>query len=164
MSVRLIDLPEMCFATIEVRGAFHELGERVPAAWQRLVERLPEIPGGGDDGVFFGVFRQPGSGPDDIPNTYEYHVATQVAADAALPDGLTRVTIPARTYAAATVRGGPEQIEATYLALARWLDENGHREAPDAYGLERYETARQSVIPPYSTFDYDILRPLDAGG
>src|SRR5690606_30963055 len=125
-----------------------------------LVERLGEIPGVVDGGVFYGIFRQPGSGAGGEAGLYEYRVGTQVGPGSVPPDGMSRVTVPARTYAMATVRGSAEQIEATYLGVSRWREERGRQEAPDAYGLERYDAARQGVLPPYERFDYDVLRPL----
>jgi predicted transcriptional regulator YdeE len=91
--------------------------------------------------------------------TYRYYVCAE--AQGTLPEGFVALEIPRGRFAKATVRGGPEAIEAAYLSIARGLAEQGG--PGEGYGYELYEASRQAVTPPYDRFDYDVFRPVRAG-
>ncbi|MGE5591708.1 MAG: GyrI-like domain-containing protein [Bacillota bacterium] len=160
MDVSLVTLDEIKLVAIKVVGRRSELSHRVPLAWLDLVNYLDAIPHKVSPDLFYGVFPESDHLNDGQNGVHTYWVGTHVNLIGEVPLGMSTLTIPAQTYVTATVQGGVEQIEATYLALGRWLKGNGRRTNPDAYGFERYDNRRQKVTPPYERFDYDIFKPL----
>lgn len=153
--MEIVEAGGLTLAGIRVVGRRSELAHRAPMAWLELTRRLAELPGARTD-RFYGVFRDEDHGD---AGTYRYHVC--VEAQGALPEGFVALEIPRGRFAKATVRGGPEAIEAAYLSLARGIAERGG--PGEGYGYELYEASRQSVTPPYERFDYDVFRPLAVG-
>lgn len=162
MEGSLVTLSELKLVAIKVVGRRSELSHRVPPAWLELVRRLGEISNQVDPNMFYGAFPESDQIHDGQNGGYTYWVGTEVSEFDAIPQGLGPLTIPRQTYASATIRGrgGGEQINATYISLASWLQANGHVTNPNAYGFERYNSRRQRVTPPYERFDYDIFKPL----
>jgi|GEM_PF-1148512 len=160
MDIRLVAGREMKLVAIKVVGRRSELSHRVPLAWLDLTGRLELIAHKVDPNIFYGLFLESDQLTDGLNGVHTYWVATEVTAFGDLPEGMVPLTIPAQNYAMATVKGGAEQIEATYRGLFGWLRENGRRSNPDGYGFERYDNRRQLVTPPYDQFDYDIFKPL----
>jgi len=160
MDVSLVTVDEIKLVAIKVVGRRSELSYRVPLAWLDLVNRLDAIPHKVNPDLFYGVFPESDHLSDGQNGVHTYWVCTQVSIVGEVPPDMITLTIPAQTYVTATVQGGVEQIEATYLAVGRWLKEQGRRTNPDAYGFERYDNRRQKVTPPYERFDYGIFKPL----
>lgn len=155
MEIRLESLGELRLVGIPVSGTREQLSDRVARAWQDLLPRLSGVAQRSDPHALYGASIAVAE------DRYTYWVAAPVSGTGQLPPGLTAFVIPARTYAVATVRGGAEQIDAVYLALGRWIEASGRRPAAGAFGLERYDERRQSPLPPYAQFDFDVLRPLE---
>jgi predicted transcriptional regulator YdeE len=163
MTVTEVTLETIHLVGIEVVGRIEELQRHVPAAWQRLTERAGEIPHRVENGLFYGVVPDAMHTSSEADVVYSYTVGAPVERfGQAIPEGLVTLTIPAQRYAQATVRGGAEVIDETYIALGRWMGENGRAPDASALGFERYDVRRQRPTPPYDTFDYDVLRPLAA--
>jgi len=160
MDVTLAQLPTLRLVGYRCFGRIGELADRVHPAWRGLAKEAPSVVGLIDPGTFYGVMpdadhlRPP---PDGV---YIYWTCVRIAPNAPFPKGMGQLLVPATRYAVTPIKGRAERIPATYEELARWIGANGETPAPGAWALERYDEGRQSVIPPYPTFDYDILRPL----
>ncbi|HYG57279.1 MAG TPA: GyrI-like domain-containing protein, partial [Symbiobacteriaceae bacterium] len=153
-------MPELKLVAIKVVGRRSELSQLVPPAWVDLVGRMDHIAHKVNPELFYGVFPESDQLNDGENGVYTYWVGTEVSQFADLPAGMTALTLPARTYATATVRGGAGEIERTYIDLFHSIREQGLATDPAAYGFERYDSRRQRVTPPYERFDYDIFKPL----
>jgi predicted transcriptional regulator YdeE len=162
MNVSVVSLGEIRLVGLKVVGRRSELSHRVPMAWLELVSRLESIPHVVDRDVFHGAFLEGDHLGASADGVYTYWACTEVRGAETPPDGLLSLVLPARTYATAHVQGTAAAIDATYVALAQWLEAQGRRTDADAYGLERYDQRKQRVTPPYERFDYDILKPLSA--
>jgi len=155
MPIDIEALPALTLAGVEVTGRRSELAHRVPLAWKRLAALAAQH--AARPGVFFGA--TPASDHGDAPDaTYTYWCAFEIAGP--VPADLAPLTLPARRYARATVRGDASAIDATYLALAEPFLAGELVADREGWFLERYEMERQSPVPPYEGFDYDVLRPL----
>jgi predicted transcriptional regulator YdeE len=160
MDVTITELPALRLVGYRCFGRLGELPDRVHPAWRGLAKEAPTVAGLLEPGIFYGVMpdadhlRPP---PDGV---YIYWTAVRIAPNAPFPKGMGQLLVPAARYAVTRVRGTEARIPETYTALAEWLGANGEAPAPGGWALERYDERRQSVIPPYPTFDYDILRPL----
>jgi AraC family transcriptional regulator len=67
----------------------------IPALWPKFVARIPEIQNPLEPEVSYGVMRY-GEGP---PQVLHYMAAVPVAPTNPVPAGMTRLTLPAGTYA-----------------------------------------------------------------
>lgn len=160
MEISLVTLDEIKIVAIKVVGRRSELSHRVPMAWLDLVNRLDMIPNKVNPDLFYDAYPETDHLTDGVNGIHTNYVGTQVSDFSDLPAGMVSLTIPARTYATVTVRGGADQIYPTYLSVSQWLREHGRRTDPEAFGFERYDNRRQRVTPPYDRFDYDIFKPL----
>ena len=157
VDVEIESLGPMTLAGLKVVGTRDELRQRVPEAWQELVDRLGELPARPAEDVFWGAFPESAhAGGGD----YTYLVAIEVPAGAPLPPGLVSFAIPARRYARGSVIGDEAAVEAVYRGLFAAVSASEHRADPEAWSLERYDRRRQSIVPPYDRLDYDVLKPL----
>ncbi|MFP2934156.1 GyrI-like domain-containing protein [Pyxidicoccus sp. 3LG] len=161
MNVSIVSRGEIKLVGIKVVGRRSELSHRVPMAWSELLARVGSVSHVVDRDVFYGSFPESDHLRASADGVYTYHVCTEVSALGPLPEGLQSLVLPARTYATARVRGTAEAIDATYLGLARWLQEQGRRTHEQAHGFERYDHRVQKVTPPYEHFDYEIFKPLE---
>ncbi|AUX21993.1 AraC family transcriptional regulator [Sorangium cellulosum] len=162
MNVSIVSRGELTLVGIKVVGRRSELSHRVPLAWIELVDRLDAVPQLVDRDVFYGAFPESDHQRAGRDGAYTYWVCTEVSVCGELPEGLTPLVLPARTYATARIEGAAEAIEATYMGLARWIEERGMRVDREACCLERYDQRRQKVTPPYERFDYEVFKPLVA--
>lgn len=160
MEACLVRLDEIKLVAIKIVGRRSELSHRVPPAWLELVRRSDEIPDKVDSNMFYGVFPESDQVQGGQSGVFTYWVGTEVKVFGRVPSGMCTLTVPGQTYAMATVRGGAEQIDPTYIGLGRWIGDRGHGTNPESFGFERYDTRRQPVTPPYEHFDYDIFKPL----
>ena len=160
MPAIMVRMGVMKLVGIRVTGSREDLGERVPKAWRELVSRLGEIEGVVDPGAFFGVVPEADQHKLAGEGTYTYLCCTRVRSGRSVPKGMESLIVPAQRYAQATLRGGAAEITKAYLELARFFAENAVTPNKKAFGLERFEEKRQSVLAPYGRFDYDVLRPL----
>ena len=91
---------------------------------------------------------------------YIYWVTLEAQESEPIPEGLEVVEIPRQSYAVVTCRGQADAIENAYLELFTWLDASGKSSLPESLGFELYDPSRQSIVPPYPEFDYDIYWPI----
>ncbi len=145
---------------IRVTGSREALAERVPKAWRELASRIGEIEGVVDPDAFFGVVPEADHHKLAGEGTYTYLCCVRVKSGGRPPKGMESLIVPAQRYAQATVQGGPADVTRAYLELARFFADNASPPNKKAFGLERFEVKRQSVLAPAGRYDYDVLRPL----
>jgi len=160
MAATQVRIGVMKLIGIRVTGSREELAERVPKAWRELVSRIGEIEGVVDPGTYFGVVPEADHHKLAGVGTYTYLCCTRVRSGKSVPKGMESLIVPAQRYAEATVRGGNTATTQATLELARFFAENAVAPNKKAFGLERFEEKRQSVLAPHGRFDYDVLRPL----
>jgi predicted transcriptional regulator YdeE len=145
---------------IRVTGSREELAARVPQAWRELAGRVGEIEGVVDPDAFFGVVPEADHHKLAGEGTYTYLCCVRVKSGGKPPKGMESLIVPAQHYAQATVQGREAEVTKAYLELARFFAEQNSPPNKKAFGLERFETKRQSVLAPAGRYDYDVLRPL----
>ncbi len=160
MSAEMVRMGVMKLIGIRVTGSREDLAERVPKAWRELASRIGEIEGVMDPGTFFGVVPEVDHHKLAGEGSYTYLCCARVRSGRSAPRGMERLIVPAQRYAQATVRGGAAEATKAYIELARFFAQNSVAPNKKAFGLERYDEKRQSVLAPYGRFDYDVLRPL----
>lgn len=160
MSASLARMGVMKLIGIRVTGSREHLTEQIPKAWRELVGRLGEIENVVDPGTFFGVVPEADQHKLEGVGTYTYLCCARVRSGRSVPKGMESLIIPAQRYAQVTMRGGAAELTKATIELARLLVENAATPNKKAFGLERFEEKRQSVLAPYGRFDYDVLRPL----
>lgn len=160
MSASQVRVGVLKLVGVRVTGSREELAERVPKAWRELVSHLAEIESVVDPGSFLGVVPEADYHRLAGEGTYTYLCCTRVRSGSRVPKGMESLIVPAQRYAQVSVRGGPAEITKAYIELARFFAENAATPNKKAFGLERFEEKRRSVLAPYGSFDYDILRPL----
>jgi len=160
MSASLSRMGVMKLIGIRVTGSREHLTERIPKAWRELVSRLAEIENVVDPGTFFGVVPEADQHKLEGEGSYTYLCCARVRSGRSVPKGMESLIVPAQRYAQVTVRGGAAELTKATIELARFFVENAVTPNKKAFGLERFEEKRQSVVAPYGRFDYDVLRPL----
>ncbi|MCE9672438.1 GyrI-like domain-containing protein [Myxococcus stipitatus] len=160
MPVTVVSLGGLKLVGLKVVGRRSELSHRVPLAWTELLARLGDIPHRVAPDVFYGVSPESDYLGDSADAVYTYWVCTEVSGCDTVAPGLATLHLAPATYAMARVVGTAEAIESTYLGLADWLAGHGRLTDGAAHSLERYDVRNQPVTPPYTTFDYEILKPL----
>ena len=110
-----------------------ETNHGIPRQWERLQPHLGTIPGqvGRTD---YGVCCN-----GDGAGNFDYVAGVEVSSFDDMPDGFSRVRIPARRYAVFSHRDHISRIRATvYTIWNKWLPASGHEHA-DAPDFERYD-------------------------
>jgi len=160
MPVTVVSLDAMKLVGLKVVGRRSELSHRVPLAWTELLARLDDLPHRVAPNIFYGVSPESDYLGDGADAVYTYWVCTEVSRCDTVAPGLATLHVAPATYAMARVVGAAEAIEPTYRGLAAWLAGHGRLTDGAAYSLERYDARKQPVTPPYTTFDYEVLKPL----
>lgn len=157
---RLVSHHGLVLVGLPVRGRLRQLAQRVPPAWQELARRLEEIPQRVDSHLFYGVFPESDQHQTDRQHEFTYWVAVAVTEGSKPPQGMETLTLPERRYGVYAVRGDREAIGRAYQAFGRWLAQEGLSTDRSGYGFELYDERRQSPLPPYGRFDFQVYRPL----
>ena len=160
MSAEQVRMGVMKLIGIRTSGSREELATRVPKAWRELASRLGEIENVVDPGVFFGVVPEADHHKLEGQGSYTYLCCARVRSGRSVPKGMESLIVPAQRYAQVTVRGGAAELTKATIELARFFAQNAVTPNKKAYGLERFDEKRQSVLAPPGRFDYDVLRPL----
>lgn len=92
MTLHLVQRPETTVVGLQIHTK--PMSPEIPALWPRFVARIPEIEHGAEPKVTYGVMG-PGGGMDAL----DYMAAVSVLGDGPLPEGMTRLVLPAGTYA-----------------------------------------------------------------
>lgn len=92
MTLTLVQRPPTLVVGLQIRTK--PMSPEIPALWPRFVARIGEIPHPAEPRVSYGVI-----GPGSDKNQLDYLAAVSVSADGPLPEGMTRLVLPAGTYA-----------------------------------------------------------------
>jgi AraC family transcriptional regulator len=90
MTFQLVDRPAVTVVGLQIRTL--PMSPDIPALWPRFVARMGEIGEPAETGVTYGIMQS-------VPGALEYTAAVAVASAAAVPPGMTVLTLPAGTYA-----------------------------------------------------------------
>jgi len=155
MTLNLIHRP----ATTVIGLLIHTqpMSPEIPALWRRFVARIPEIAGQAEPKVSYGVM---GDGGD--MNHLDYMAAVSVSEGVAVPDGMTRLVLPAGNYARfsyplARLGEGFGEI------FRRLLPESAYVQAPGPY-FERYGEDFRPDDPESPVEIYLPVSPKAVGG
>ena len=121
---------------------------------------LAGIEGVVDPGSFIGVVPEADQHKLAGEGTYTYLCCARVRSGRTVPKGMESLIVPAQRYAQVTVRGGTAELTKATIELARFFAQNAVAPNKKAFGLERFDEKRQSVLAPPGRYDYDVLRPL----
>ena len=124
--------PKLHFAGLAQR---HKMSQAagIPAQWQAFQAYIGH-PDGAVPGAAYGLVGHVEDGSDD----FEYVVAVQIRDGVELPPELTRITVPAHSYARFTHSGDVTSIRSTIGASAEWLAAAGKELSGAPYGFLEY--------------------------
>jgi len=94
MKLNLAERPAITVIGLQIRTA--PMSPEIPALWPRFVARIPEIGHTTEGRVTYGVMRNVAGGMD----SFDYLAGVAVSEAAEVPPGMSRVELPAGTYAA----------------------------------------------------------------
>jgi predicted transcriptional regulator YdeE len=104
----------------------------IPGMWQRFLSRRHEIEGKLQPAVTYGICL-PGENEDFV------YIASYETSGNSVPEGMTRVVVPAQRYAVFTHKGIADKLGDTYeLIYSRWLPSQG-LELVKGIDFERYD-------------------------
>jgi len=129
----------------------HDRIEGIPAQWQRFGPNLGKIPGQVGWTSYGVCFNFDGTG------NFDYICAVEVAADSALPPGLTRLPVEPQRYAVFTHRDHISKIGKTWDAIYnQWPTASGHTlvQAP------QFESYSEDFNPQTGTGVVEIWIPI----
>lgn len=118
--MRVVERGSMRVVGIEVVAGWDDLWTEMPRAWGVLRERATEL-GGRTSEVFVDVSVEEDGG------RYRQVVGAEVEPDAAVPDGMVAVDVPAQRYLHHRHEGTLEAIAESFGRMYSWARENGHR-------------------------------------
>ncbi|MES2934476.1 MAG: effector binding domain-containing protein [Pseudomonadota bacterium] len=132
MQANIVNLPAFTVVGMEYRSS--DAHDSIPAMWQRYLPRENEIPAI-DPSVSYGVCCPQGE------SQFRYIAGLEVSSDAAVPEGMVRVTVPAQKYAVFTHTGPTTEIITTFQTIYGKLlaEQNLHAAAGTVIDLERYD-------------------------
>ncbi|HEV7277744.1 MAG TPA: GyrI-like domain-containing protein [Devosiaceae bacterium] len=113
MSVETVELPELVAIGFEVVAPWQDLPQAVPAAWRRLFERDT----GASAFLEISISRQDG--------IYRELVGFLAASRTKVPEGMTRLVIPAQRYLRIMHEGPLEGITAGFQQLYAYAAAHG---------------------------------------
>ena len=109
-----VTLPETTVVGLRVEALFQELFQQVPAAWRSVYAREREFDARLDVG-----FCDCSLGAKD--GVYTEIIGVRTRADAAVPPGMQKVTLPEARYATLVHHGPLAGIAASFGALEAWV-------------------------------------------
>jgi len=94
MPLKTLERPAVTLIGLQIET--RPMSPDIPALWPKFVARIPEIEGQTEPRVTYGVMRHGDAGM----HVLHYMAAVAVDASARVPKGMTRLVLPAGTYAA----------------------------------------------------------------
>lgn len=91
MPLQIIDRPAITVVGLQIRTT--PMSPDIPALWPRFVARIPEITPATEAKTTYGVMHNQSDGG------FDYLACVAVALSAAVPAGMTKLTLPAGRYA-----------------------------------------------------------------
>ncbi|MCI3921259.1 VOC family protein [Paenibacillus sp. TRM 82003] len=158
MKVDIVERPELKAAVLEIPRN----GSRVREAWKEVAALLEGHPAVADREHGY-VFIPEWQWATEVTTLW---VGMAVHKFEGLPEGLQRVTIPAKRFAKTTVQGDRSHMTDIYGKLFEWF-RDGPYERDVALGSLGYEANRLFPTNPFDipadeidAFDYDIYAPI----
>lgn len=93
MKLHLVDRPAVTVVGMQIRAT--PMSPGIPVLWQQFVPRMDEIAQVTEARTTYGVMHNVSSGVAG----FDYLAAVPVADEAPVPEGMTRLVLPAGTYA-----------------------------------------------------------------
>lgn len=157
MKIKIERLTEFTFIGLAIKCLFSELHEKIPILWQAFEQRKSEIPNHLATNHRIGLFlgRQ-----DDL---FHEAVGMMVPADADVPQGMIKVTVPSYAYAIASHRG--LDVQSSYQTIYTWISENGYQTIPQHEPFHHFECYPKSIEEPNqdNALNFDIYIRLLSG-
>jgi len=153
---RIVDRGPIQFVGIRGRYTGQTAPTGVPILWQRFAQHIGNIPNQVPH-VTYGLSFMTGK-------EFEYLAGVEVTQASDLPEGWSRVNVPAQRYAVFTHPGHVSEIRATIEAVGnQWLPVSKHRPAKIPAGapnfFERYGPAFDPVT---MSGDTEIWFPIES--
>lgn len=101
---------------IKVEAEWEELHTKMPKAWQKVKQRLDEISGRKDD-VMMDVSLS------EVNGIYKQLIGVEVIMDAEVPDGMTKIVIPPKTYVWYQHEGELSGIAESFGKMYAWAEQ-----------------------------------------
>lgn len=137
---RIESRPRMHFAGISQR---HKMSNPagLPAQWQKFQPYIGNIEGQVEPAAY-GIIGDMPEGSED----FEYIVAVEVREGVDVQPELTRITVPALTWARFVHKGDITSIRSTIAAASEWLVQSDHESSDAPYGFFEYYGPRFDAI------------------
>lgn len=124
----------------------NNIAEKLPALWDSFLLRMGEIKDNIQD-IGYGIIQQTPKKTDQL----EYYAALEVTESSAIPKGMTRIEVPASTYARFSHIGHVKNLDNTVNYIySSWLMQSAKRHSygPDIeiYGEGYIPDSEDSVI------------------
>ena len=130
----------------------------IPPLWCKFVQRMGELKNASPT-VLYGFCDQPKDVPED--KEFRYMACMEVEdKNAAVPDGLTAIDVPAKRYAVFTHKGPITEIAKTYdYIYGTWLPESDY-EADGSHDFEYYDERFNNGNPMDPESELDVYIPV----
>ena len=148
-------LEKHAFTVVGMRYFGSNPNNDIPKLWDRFIPRTCEITHRCNDTICFGVCFPPEDKSED--GEFEYVAGVETPANAPVPDGMVKRTVPAGKYAVFTHKGPVEKIDETMKFIAGdWHPKSGYTlaERPDFELYDHRFNADQEDS------EFDIYIPL----
>ncbi|MCA0988614.1 GyrI-like domain-containing protein [Guptibacillus algicola] len=133
----LVEMGEMTLIGMKCDTTMKEKDKKIPEMVESFyANHVDKIQSRIDPNVSFGIYVDP---PNWDPDTEEFSwiACVEVEEDAKVPEGMTKIVLPPRRYAA--VQHDPTSDECNpYSYLHRWVQESSYERTGDLYGFEKY--------------------------
>ncbi|KAF1071727.1 MAG: hypothetical protein GAK45_00433 [Pseudomonas citronellolis] len=146
MKHRIIESP--AFHVVGLRQRSDTAAESIVQLWQRFQPHVADIVPS-EAGVSYGVCSHGASG-------LVYLAGLPVSADAAVPEGMQRIEVPAQKYAVFTHLGTVERLADSFQVIHDSLLQRIGLTARPGISLERYDARFLGGIDPASQVDLYI--------
>jgi AraC family transcriptional regulator len=139
MSLKTVERPALIVVGLHIRTK--PMSADIKAMWPKFVARIPEIQNQTEPKVTYGVMRH----EEATFESLDYMAAVAVSDAHFIPDGLTRATLPAGTYAAFSFPFSGLQ-KGFHDIFNRLLPGSSHVQTPGPY-YERYSESFDPADP-----------------
>lgn len=135
LTPRIESAPGFLLAGLRRRFLFQDMDAGIPRLWEEFVQKMP-LPGQIGT-TTFGA----GCQVSEAEGWFEYMASVEVADLAAVPEGFSRMRVPAAQYAVFTLHGHVSELRPFWDAIWKdWYPNSGHTFAPSP-DFERYGPA-----------------------
>lgn len=151
LDIQVVEKEELRVVGISWNGTYSQTST-IPELFVEMKQRLEEVANKTDEPVLIAPFHS-------RETEFTYFVTAPVKKIESVPEGMVGFTIPAKNYVFATHRGGPEEVENTYLQMFKWMKEYGYEQDFQALSLEVYkeESNQQNST---GNLHYEIYLPV----